>query len=187
VGLPIVVVNPKQVRHFAKAIGRLAKTDSIDAEVIAHSRRPFAPRCDPIQNEAGELLTALLSRRRQVLDMVVAENNRLTTTRERQVRQRITHHLHFLKQELRELDKDLDKEVRSSPAWREKEDLLKSVPGVGPCSRATLLAELPELGRAPNRKRIAVLVGVAPMNNDSGSLRGQRRIQGGRAKVRNVL
>ena len=186
VGLPIVVVNPKQVRHFAKAIGRLAKTDSIDAEVIAHFAEAVRPEVRPIQNEAGELLTALLSRRRQVLDMVVAENNRLTTTRERQVRQRITHHLHFLKQELRELDKDLDKEVRSSPAWREKEDLLKSVPGVGPVLARTLLAELPELGRL-DRKRIAVLVGVAPMNNDSGSLRGQRRIQGGRAKVRNVL
>ena len=185
-GLPIVVVNAKQVRHFAKAIGRLAKTDRIDAEVIARFAEAVRPEVRPIQDEASALLTALLSRRRQVLEMVVAEKNRLATTPEKHVRQRITYHLHFLKQELRELDQDLDREVRSSPAWREKEDLLKSVPGVGPVLARTLLAELPELGQL-DRKRIAALVGVAPMNQDSGTLRGQRRIQGGRAQVRTAL
>lgn len=184
--LPIVVVNPKQVRHFAKAIGRLAKTDSIDAEVIARFAEAVRPEVRPIQDEASERLTALLSRRRQVLEMIVAEKNRLAATREKHVRQRITYHLHFLKQELGELDEDLDVEVRSSPAWREKDDLLRSVPGVGRVLARTLLAELPELGQL-DRKRIAALVGVAPMNNESGSMQGHRRIQGGRAHVRTAL
>jgi len=184
--LPIVVVNPKQVRHFAKAIGRLAKTDRIDAAVIAHFGEAVRPELRPIESEASERLTALLSRRRQVLEMIVAEKNRLAATREKQVRQRIAYHLHFLKQELGELDEDLDAEVRSSPAWREKDDLLRSVPGVGRVLARTLLAELPELGRL-DRKRIAALVGVAPMNNESGSLHGHRRIQGGRAHVRTTL
>jgi transposase len=184
--LPVVVVNPKQVRHFAKAVGRLAKTDSIDAGVIAHFAEAVRPELRPIADEASERLSALLSRRRQVLEMIVAEKNRLASTREKQVRQRITYHLHFLKQELGELDDDLDGEIRASPAWREKEDLLRSVPGVGPVVARTLVAELPELGQL-DRKRIAALVGVAPMNNESGTLRGQRRIQGGRARVRTVL
>jgi transposase len=184
--LPVVVVNPKQVRHFAKAVGRLAKTDSIDALVIAQFAEAVRPELRPIADEASERLSALLSRRRQVLEMIVAEKNRLASTREKQVRQRITYHLHFLKQELGELDDDLDGEIRASPAWREKEDLLRSVPGVGPVVARTLLAELPELGQL-DRKRIAALVGVAPMNNDSGTLRGQRRIQGGRARVRTAL
>lgn len=184
--LPIVVVNPKQVRHFAKATGRLAKTDRIDAAIIAHFGEAVRPELRPIEGEASERLTALLSRRRQVLEMIVAEKNRLASTREKQVRQRITYHLHFLKQELGELDDDLDVEVRSSPAWREKDDLLRSVPGVGRVLARTLLAELPELGQL-DRKRIAALVGVAPMNNDSGSLHGQRHIQGGRARVRTAL
>jgi transposase len=184
--LPVVVVNPKQVRHFAKAVGRLAKTDSIDALVIAQFAEAVRPELRPIADEASERLSALLSRRRQVLEMIVAEKNRLASTREKQVRQRITYHLHFLKQELGELDDDLDGEIRASPAWREKEDLLRSVPGVGPVVARTLMAELPELGQL-DRKRIAALVGVAPMNNDSGTLRGQRRIQGGRARVRTAL
>ena len=184
--LPVVVVNPKQVRHFAKAVGRLAKTDAIDAAVIAHFAEAIRPDVRPIESQASERLGALLSRRRQVLEMIGAEKNRLVTTREKQVRQRITYHLHFLKQELGELDDDLDSEVQASPAWREKEDLLRSVPGVGRVLARTLLAELPELGRL-DRKRIAALVGVAPMNSDSGTLRGQRHIQGGRARVRTAL
>jgi transposase len=184
--LPVVVVNPKQVRHFAKAVGRLAKTDSIDAGVIAHFAEAVRPELRPIADEASERLSALLSRRRQVLEMIVAEKNRLASTREKQVRQRITYHLHFLKQELGELDDDLDGEIRASPAWRDKEDLLRSVPGVGPVVARTLVAELPELGQL-DRKRIAALVGVAPMNNESGTLRGQRRIQGGRVCVRTAL
>ena len=184
--LPVVVVNPKQVRHFAKAVGRLAKTDSIDAMVIAQFAEAVRPELRLIADEASERLSALLSRRRQVLEMIVAEKNRLASTREKRVRQRITYHLHFLKQELGELDDDLDGEIRATPAWREKEDLLRSVPGVGPVVARTLVAELPELGQL-DRKRIAALVGVAPMNNDSGTLRGQRRIQGGRARVRTAL
>jgi transposase len=184
--VPVVVVNPKQVRHFAKALGRLAKTDSIDALVIAQFAEAVRPELRPIADEANERLSALLSRRRQVLEMIVAEKNRLASTREKQVLQRITYHLHFLKQELGELDDDLDREIRASPAWREKEDLLRSVPGIGPVVARTLMAELPELGQL-DRKRIAALVGVAPMNNDSGTLRGQRRIQGGRARVRTAL
>ena len=184
--LPVVVVNPKQVRHFAKAVGRLAKTDSIDAMVIAQFAEAVRPEVRPIADEASERLSALLGRRRQVLEMIVAEKNRLASTREKQVRQRITYHLHFLKQELAELDDDLEGEIRASPAWREKEDLLRSVPGVGPVVARTLMAELPELGQL-DRKRIAALVGVAPMNNDSGTLRGQRHIQGGRARVRSAL
>jgi transposase len=184
--LPIVVANPKQVRHFAKATGRLAKTDRIDAAVIAHFAEAVRPEVRPVQDGATQRLSALLARRGQVLEMMVAEKNRLAATREKRVRQRITYHLHFLKQELRELDDELEVEVRSTPAWREKEDLLKSVPGVGPVLARTLLVELPELGQL-DRKRIAALVGVAPMNQDSGSMRGARRIQGGRARVRTVL
>lgn len=184
--LPVVVVNPKQVRHFAKAVGRLAKTDAIDAAVIAHFAQAVRPDVRPIESEASGRLGALLSRRRQVLEMITAEKNRLVTAREKQVRQRITYHLHFLKEELAGLDDDLDSEIRASPAWREKEDLLRSVPGVGPVLARTLLAELPELGQL-DRKRIAALVGIAPMNSDSGTLRGQRHIQGGRARVRTAL
>ncbi len=185
-GLPVVVVNPRQVRAFAKATGTLAKTDALDAAVIAHFAEAVRPEVRLVEDGTSERLRETLSRRRQILEMVVAEKNRLAAMRDKHVRQRIANHLHFLKEELAAIDDDLDNEIRSSPLWREKEDLLRSVPGVGRVLARTLLAELPELGSL-DRKQIAALVGVAPMNQDSGSMRGQRRIQGGRARVRTAL
>lgn len=140
----------------------------------------------PVNDEATRRLSALLTRRRQLLDMFVAEKNRLSSATEKTVRQRISHHLHFLKEELKALDGDLDQQIRETPIWREKDELLQSVPGVGPGLSRTLLGELPELGEL-DRKRIAALVGVAPFNCDSGSMRGTRHIWGGRTQVRSLL
>ena len=185
-GLPIVVVNPRQVRDFAKATGRLAKTDRIDAEVIANFGEAVRPEVRALKDEGTEKMTAVLARRRQIVEMIVAEKNRLSIALEKQVRQSIENHLRFLKKQLKLLDKELDDQVRSSPVWRDKEQLLRSVPGVGPVLARTLLFELPELGTL-GPKRIAALVGVAPMNHDSGPHESPRRIQGGRSHVRKAL
>jgi len=183
--LPVVVVNPRQVRDFAKALGQLAKTDRIDAEVLAHFAEAIRPPLRPLPDKVSLELRSLIARRRQLIEMMVAEKNRLSTA-SKAVRKRIEAHIRWLETELDRADKDLDHSIRQSPIWCENEDLLRSVPSVGPVVSRTLLAELPELGRL-NRKQIAALVGIAPLNCDSGTFRGRRGIWGGRATVRAVL
>ncbi len=184
-GLCVAVVNPRQVRDFAKATGKLAKTDALDAQVLAHFGEAVRPTPRAVPDELAQRLSAILARRRQVVEMITAESNRLHTAT-KAVHGRIQVHIAWLERELDELDGELGNIVRKSPIWREKEALLRSTPGVGPVLSLTLLAELPELGRL-DRKQIAALVGVAPLNNDSGRLRGKRTVWGGRAQVRAVL
>jgi transposase len=185
-GLPVAVVNPRQVRQFAGALNRLVKTDAVDAQVIAHFAEAVKPEARPIPDAAAQRLSELLSRRRQVVEMIAAEKNRLAVATTKPVRQRITYHLHFLKEELKSIDQELDEQIRASPIWRDKADLLRSVPGVGPAVSRMLIGELPELGKLSGKK-IAALVGVAPFNRDSGTMRGQRHIWGGRRHVRSML
>lgn len=184
-GLPVAVVNPRQARDFAKSMGKLAKTDAIDAKVLAEFGRALRPALRPLADAATRELDALLTRRRQVSDMTTAESNRMRTV-SGQVRTNIEAHIDWLRECLKRLDKDLADALRSSSVWREKDTLLQSVPGVGKITSLTMLAELPELGTL-NRKQIAALVGVAPINRDSGKSRGTRTIWGGRASVRAVL
>lgn len=184
-GLPVVVVNPRQVRDFARAAGKLAKTDTIDAQVLALFAERMQPTPRPLPDAQTQELSALLARRRQLVEMLTAERNRLRSALGR-VRPQVQEHISWLEQGLAKLDDDLGSTLRESPLWREKEDLLRGVPGVGPVLTLTLLAELPELGRL-NRKQIAALVGVAPLNRDSGTLRGKRTVWGGRAQVRTAL
>jgi transposase len=184
-GLPVVVANPRQVRDFAKATGQLAKTDAIDARILALFAERVRPEPRPLPDEAVEALDALLTRRRQLVEMLTAERNRLLVARA-PVRRDLQQHIRFLERRLREADDDLHTAVKASPLWRVKDDLLQSVPGVGRVVSLTLLAELPELGRL-SHKEIAALVGVAPLNRDSGTLRGKRLVYGGRAPVRAVL
>lgn len=183
--LPVVVVNPRQVRDFAKATGRLAKTDRIDAAVLALFGEAVRPALRRLPDEVLLELRALIARRRQITEMIVAERNRLSGA-SKAVRKRIDAHIGWLEAEIDRADKDLDQSIGQSPIWQENQDLLKSVPGVGPVISRTLLAELPELGQL-NRKQIAALVGVAPLNRDSGTLKGRRTIWGGRAAVRAAL
>ena len=183
--LPVVVVNPRQVRDFAKSTGQLAKTDRLDAQVLAHFGEAVRPPLRPLRDADTQAFGAVLARRRQVMEILVAEKNRLGRAVP-QVRPRIESHISWLKQELDDLDTELRLRIHSSPVWREKDDLLRSVPGVGPQVSLTLLAYLPELGKL-NRKQIAALVGVAPFNRDSGPHRGKRSVWGGRARVRAVL
>ena len=184
-GLPVAVVNPRQVRAFARATGRLAKTDRLDAEAIAHFAEAVRPPIRPLPDEATRHLGALVARRRQLLEMLVAERNRRQAA-EPALHQRIDAHLRWLEEALAELERDLDGAVRDSPMWRAKEELLRSVPGIGPVSARTLLAQLPELGSL-TRRQAAALVGVAPFNRDSGKLRGKRTIWAGRAALRACL
>ena len=184
--LPVAVVNPRQVRDFARATGRLAKTDRLDAQTLAHFGQAVRPTPRPLPDEAAQALAALVERRRQVVAMRTAEENRLGATRVALVRARIQAHLAWLEADLGEIDEDLRQRLRASPLWREQDDLLQSVPGIGPIVSLTLLAELPELGRL-SHGQIAALVGVAPLNRDSGTLRGRRAVWGGRAAVRTVL
>jgi transposase len=184
-GLPVVVANPRQVRDFAKATGTLAKTDAIDAQVLALFAERVRPTPRPLPDEAAQALDALLTRRRQLVEMLTAERNRLLVARPT-VRGDLQQHIRFLERRLREADDDLHTAVKASPAWRVKDNLLQSVPGVGRVGSLTLLAELPELGRL-SHKEIAALVGVAPLNRDSGTLRGKRLVYGGRAPVRAAL
>ena len=185
VGLPVAVVNPRQVRQFARAIGQLAKTDVLDAHLLARFAEVVRPTPRPLRDEAAQALAALVARRRQVVEMLVAEPRRLST-QPAALRERVQEHIDWLREERERLDGDLQTHLRQSPAWRTTEDLLRSVPGVGPVVAATLVAELPELGRL-NRKQIAALVGVAPLACESGTLRGRRIVWGGRAQVRAVL
>jgi transposase len=184
-GLPLVVVNPRQVRDFAKATGQLAKTNALDAQVLALFAERVRPTPRPPPDEAVQALDALLTRRRQLVEMLTAERNRLLIARPA-VRRDLQRHIRFLERRLREADDDLHIAVKASPLWRGKDDLLQSVPGVGRVVSLTLLAELPELGRL-SHKEIAALVGVAPLNRDSGTLRGKRLVYGGRAPVRAAL
>ena len=184
-GLPVVVVNPRQVRDFAKGTGRLAKTDSLDAAVMAHFAEAVRPPRRPLRDAETQVLSSLVARRQQVMTMLVAERNRLSSAT-MAVRPSIEAHIAWLKQQLDDLDQGLRQTLRQSPVWREKDDLLRSVPSIGNQISLTLLAYLPELGTL-NRRQIAALVGVAPFNRDSDTLRGKRTVWGGRARVRTAL
>ena len=185
-GLPVVVVNPAQVRSFARAIGQRAKTDPIDALVIARFAQATKPEVRPLPDEATRLLADLVARRRQIIEMIGAESQRKARTSVPRLQKSIERLLKALEKELASVDADIDDTMRGSPAWREAEDLLRSVPGVGPVIARTLIAELPELGRL-DRKEIAALAGLAPHTRQSGQWRGRSFISGGRATVRTAL
>jgi transposase len=187
-GLAVAVVNPRQARDFARATGRLAKTDRMDAESLARFAEAVHPAPRAIPDEEALALGEILARRRQLVGMLTAENNRLVTATTRQVKKRIEAHLLWLEKELARTERDLEEAIEESPVWRENEALLRGVPGVGPVLAKTLLAELPELGELKNKQLAAALVGVAPFfNRDSGILRGKRAIWGGRSGVRAAL
>ena len=183
--LPVVVVNPRQVRDFAKSMGRLAKTDQLDAAILALFGERVRPEIRSLKDEDTQALEALLQRRRQLVEMLTMERQRLLLANTR-VRKDVKAHITWLVRRVKDVDGELGSAIQASPVWRVKEDVLKSVPGVGRVLTLTLLAQLPELG-CLNRREIAALVGVAPFNCDSGQLRGRRRIWGGRASVRRVL
>jgi transposase len=182
--LPVVVVNPRQIRDFAKATGKLAKTDNLDAEVIARFAEAIRPQVRPLKTEEAQQLDALLARRRQIVEMITTEKNRLRSSL--WTKEDIETHIAWLGQSLTKIEADLDDLIKKSSVWREKHDIVTSVPGIGPVTALTLIADLPELGTL-NRKQIAALVGVAPINRDSGLMRGKRATWGGRAQVRSVL
>lgn len=184
--LPLAVVNPRQIRDFARATGRLAKTDRLDAEAIALFAERIRPEPRPVADAQARALAELVARRRQVVEMIVAEGNRRRQAHAGRLRKRLDAHLAWLQKELSQIESDLDHAVRGSPAWRANEDLLTSVPGIGNATARTLIAEVPELGTL-DRRKIAALVGLAPLNRDSGTLRGRRTIWGGRASVRASL
>lgn len=184
--LPVVVVNPAQIRAFAKAVGQRAKTDPIDAGIIAHFAEATRPQPRPLPDEATQLLADLVARRRQILEMAVAERQRQKRVTVPHLRKSIARLLKALERELASVDTDIDETVRGSPAWREKEDLLASVPGVGPTIARTLIAELPELGQL-SRRQVAALAGLAPFTRQSGQWRGRSFIAGGRTAVRTSL
>ena len=184
-GLPVVVINPRQVRDFAKATGKLAKTDAIDAHLIARFGEAVRPELRLLKDQEAQKLTALITRRRQIVEMITAEKNRLNTA-PKWTSKNIQTNISWLEKCLKKVDKDLKNLLKKSPVWREKDEILQSTPGVGPVLSMTLLSGLPELGNL-NRKEIAALVGVAPLNRDSGLFRGKRRIWGGRANIRSVL
>jgi transposase len=184
-GLPVAVVNPRQARDFAKATGQLAKTDALDARALAHFAEAVRPMPRPLPDAQANELRALLARRRQLVAMRTAEQNRLGSAPPR-LQPDIQAHITWLNTRLTTLDDDLDTTLRASPVWRECEELLRSVPGIGPVCARTLLLDLPELGTL-SRQRLAALVGVAPLNRDSGTLRGSRTTWGGRAHVRATL
>ena len=185
-GLPVAVVNPRQVRDFARATGKLAKTDRLDAAAIARFAEAVRPPARPLDDAASLALKGLVARRRELVAMRVAERNRLGATSVERVRQSLLAVIETLERQIAALDGDIDQQVKDSPAWRAWEDLLRTVPGVGPTTARTLIAELPELGKLTRRK-IAALVGVAPINRDSGQMRGRRTVWGGRPGVRAIL
>lgn len=185
-GLPVVVVNPAQVRAFAQALGKRAKTDPIDAAVIAHFVEATKPEIRPLPDEQTQLLADLIARRRQIIQMIVAERQRERRTTVARLKRSIQRLAAALERELSEVDQDIDDSVRGSPAWRQNEDLMQSVPGVGPIIARSLLAELPELGTL-DRRQIAALAGLAPWTRQSGKWKGKSFIGGGRSAVRTVL
>lgn len=184
-GLPVAVVNPRQIRDFAKATGKLAKTDTLDAHVLAHFADVVRPAPRPLPDANTQMLAAILARRRQLVAMLTAEQNRLHTA-PTAIRERIGAHIAWLEAELKEIGTELAQTIADDPTWRERDALLRSVPGVGPVLATTLLAELPQLGTL-TRQQVAALAGVAPLNRDSGTRRGIRTVWGGRARVRGAL
>jgi transposase len=185
-GLPLAVVNPRQVRDLARALGRLAKTDAVDAEIIALFAEKVRPPAQPIADETARRLGELVTRRRQLLEILGAESNRRPLVRDQAVRRRLEAHITWLRREIGDVETDLREAIRASAAWRETDDLLRSVPGIGPITSTSLIADLPELGRL-GRRQIAALAGLAPLNRDSGQWRGRRCIGGGRRVVRGAL
>jgi transposase len=185
-GLPVAIVNPRQTHHFAKALGLLAKTDTLDANALARFAEHVQPTPRPLPDETAREFEALLQRRRQLLDMRAAEQNRLGSTTASRVRTSLQAHITWLSKQLERVDKELGDAVQASPVWRAKDELLQGIKGIGPAASRTLLAALPELGTL-TRQQIAALVGLAPVNHDSGQRKGQRSIGGGRAEVRSVL
>jgi transposase len=185
-GLPLVIVNPAQVRHYALAVGQRAKTDPIDAAMIARFIEATRPEVRPLADEATQLLADLVARRRQIIEMIVAERNRERRTAVKRIRKSIARLIAALEKELTEIDAEIDTGVRGSPAWRDKEDLLASVPGVGQITARSLIAELPELGSLTG-KQIASLAGLAPYTRQSGQWKGKSMIAGGRKTVRSAL
>ena len=185
-GLAVLAVNPRQVRDFARACGRLAKTDRLDAAIIAHFAERLRPPLRPLPDAAAQALGAIVVRRRQIIDMISAENMRLQQTLARKVQTSIKAHLTWLQEQLTSIDDDLDATIKENDTWLHNEQLLDAVPGVGKTTARTLIVELPELGSL-DRRQIAALVGVAPINHDSGCHRGQRHIRGGRTTVRAAL
>lgn len=184
-GINVAVVNARQVRDYARATGKLAKTDKLDALVMAEFAAVIKPPARQLRDEESEEIKSMVSRRRQLLEMLTAEKNRLAIAR-KNLKASILAHIDWLKKEIADLDHDLRQKIEGSPIWRVKDDLLQSIPGVGRVLSVTLLAELPELGKL-NRRQIAALVGVAPFNRDSGTMKGKRSVWGGRASIRAVL
>jgi transposase len=184
--LPVSVVNARHVRDFAKAIGKLAKTDKIDAHVLAQFGEAVQPECRPLPDEQQLELTTLMSRQRQVVEMITMEKNRLHTCSSNRVRKTIQAHIDWLTKESEKIKKDLDDLIRNTPAWRDRDRIYRSVPGVGPVVSAAMLAYLSELGTISNKK-VAALAGLAPYNRDSGKRRGKRAVWGGRSRIRNLL
>jgi transposase len=184
-GLAVALVNPGRVREFARSLGLLAKTDKLDARLLARFAEAVKPSATRLPDEQERHLAGLVGRRRQLLEILVAEKNRLNSTQP-SLKGNVEEHIRWLQEALAKLDKEIQEYIRQSEVWKDKSDLMRSVPGVGPVTASTLLGELPELGQL-DRKKIAALVGVAPFNDDSGYRRGKRRIKGGRSSVRNVL
>jgi len=184
-GINVAIVNARQIRDYARATGKLAKTDKLDALVMAEFASVIKPQPRQLRDEESEEIKATVSRRRQLLEMLTAEKNRMAIAR-KNLKPNILAHIEWLKKEIADLDRDLRRRIEGSPIWRVKDDLLQSIPGVGRVLSATLLAELPELGKL-NRRQIAALVGVAPFNRDSGIMKGKRSVWGGRASIRAVL
>lgn len=184
-GLQLAIVNPKRVRDFAKAKGKLAKTDTIDARIMAEFASDIHPEVRPLADQKAEGIKSIMTRRHQVMGMITAERNRLSVCG-KSVRPLINSHIEWLKNQMKEIDKNLQDQIVDSPIWKEKDNLLRSVPGVGRILSFSLMGLLPELGKL-NRKEIASLAGLAPVNRDSGTMRGRRTILGGRARIRTPL
>jgi transposase len=185
-GMPIAVVNPRQIRDFARATGQLAKTDALDAKAIALFADKVRPEPRPVLDEQARALGELIARRRQLIEMMTAERNRRAQLNSRRLIRSIDQLLAVMQKQLSDLDREVGDRIRGTPAWRERDELLRSVPGIGDIVARTLIADLPELGRL-DRKQIAALVGVAPLNRDSGKMRDRRTTWGGRAKIRSAL
>lgn len=186
-GLPVVVVNPRQIRDFARSMGRLAKTDAIDAYVLALFAERIRPEIRPLPKPEEIQLADLVSRRRQLVDMITMETNRHKQVADTPLAKRIGDHIDYLRNELASTDNDINTAIRSSPVWQATKDIVLTMPGIGETTANTLVSELPELGSEVSRQKIAALVGVAPINQDSGAMRGHRAIAGGRSSVRNTL